>query len=121
MNDDNFKELKEFVEFLFDLVNVYDKAKADGKLSLTDLQYLPGLFFSAQSGFNHLGNPVERWKAMTEADRLALIELAKTRFDLPNDELEMLFERWFDAGLVIADLVHDTVAFVRRDDASDAS
>lgn len=119
MNDD-FKELQEFVNFLFDVVDAAVASKADGVLNLADLQYVPTLFFSAQRGINGLGNPAKRWKDLPDGDRVALRELAKTRFDLSDDQLEALFERWFDAGVIVAELVADTVAFARRDDVADA-
>lgn len=118
--NENFKELKESVEFLFDVVDAARAAAGDGKLDFADLQYVPSVFFSAQRGINGLGHPGKRWKELATGDRLALLELGKTRFDLPNDELEALFERWFDAGVIVAELIADTVAYAKRDDATDA-
>lgn len=120
MNDDNFKELKEFVEFLFDVIDISRAAGKNGKLDLLDLQYVPSLFVSAQRGINNLGNPIERWKALQQGDRDALLDLGKTRFDLPNDALEALIERWLDAGVIVAVLVSDTLAHARRDEADAA-
>lgn len=112
---EDFKELREFVEFLFDVIDISRAAAKNGKLDLLDLQYAPTLFVSAQRGINNLGNPSDRWKALPEGDRNALLELGKTRFDLPNDQLEALIERWLDAGVLIAVLVSDTLGFARRD------
>lgn len=117
--NDNFKELKEFVEFIFDVVDISRAAAKNGKLDLLDLQYAPTLFTSAQRGINNLGNPIQRWKELPEGDRLSLLELGKTRFDLPHDELEVLIERWLDAGVIVAVLVSDTLAFARRDNDAD--
>lgn len=117
---DDFKELQEFVNFLFDVLDTSRKAAANGKLDLIDLQYVPSLFVSAQRGINGLGNPVKRWKALPDGDRLALLELGKTRFDLANDQLEALIERWLDAGVIVAELVTDTLAYAKRDDEADA-
>lgn len=112
---DDFKELQEFVEFLFNVLDASQGAAKNGKLDVFDLQYVPKLLMSAQTGINGLGNPIKRWKALPQGDRNALLELGKTRFDLPNDQLEALIERWLDAGVIVAVLVNDTLAYARRD------
>lgn len=111
---DDLKELQELVNFLFDLPDTYEKVKSDGKVDFADLQYALPLFLSAKSGIDGIGNPLQRWKALQPHEKDVVKATAKLRFDIDDDVLEMLIERWFEAGVMVAELVADTITYSRK-------
>lgn len=110
----NLKELVELVNFLFDLPDTYKKAQADGKFDFSDLQYVLPLFNSAKAGIEGIGNPLQRWRELSEEEKALVMQTVKARFDIADDVLEVLIERWFEEGVRLAELVGDTIAYATQ-------
>ena len=101
MNSD-LKELKEVVVFGFDLVEVIPVL---GKKDYVALIVRVGpLFESAKAAIDNIGNPIARFRSLSAAERLELTQLAKERFDIPDDELEQLIEDSIDAVVIVVGL-----------------
>ena len=110
----NLKELQELIDFLFELPATYEKVKADGKVDFADLQYALPLFLSAKAGIEGVGNPLKRWRALSAAEKAIVIGNVKANFFLSDNALEGLIERWFETGVMLAELVADTVAYTKK-------
>lgn len=111
--DENYQELKEGVDFLFAIPEVIEKSKADGHIDLSDLQYGLGLYTKAKAGIEGIGNPAKRFKDLPREDRRNLITYAQQKFDLKNDGLEELIERWFEWVYLTGELVTDSIAMAK--------
>lgn len=111
--NDNFKELQELLDFLFDAPEIFQQAKADGKIDLRDLPLVWPLFNSGQDAYENLGNPAARFRACTPDEKAALLQRAKDRFDIADDVLENLVERWLDAIVLVGGLVTETIVYVK--------
>lgn len=111
--NDNLKELQELVDFLFDAPEIFLQAKADGKIDLRDLPLVWPLFTSAQDAYEDLGNPAARFRACSPEEKRTLFQKGKDRFDLEDDVLESLVERWLDAVVLVGGLVRETVGYFK--------
>jgi hypothetical protein len=89
---ENVKELRELLTLLFALQGAMVGALKDGKFSRFDLLQFWGIVPLIKPAFEKLGNPIERYKALTLDERAELVEELKVGFDLPNDEVETLIE-----------------------------
>lgn len=112
----NLKELRELLQFLFGLQSALTGALEDGKFSRLDLLRFWSVVPLAKPAFENLGNPIQRYKALTPIEKSGLIEELKAGFDLPNDEVEGLIKdsltlavanielakRWANVGKVAA-------------------
>ncbi len=113
---ENLKELRELLVFLFAFQGALVGALKDGKFSRLDLLQFWGVVPLAKPAFEKLGNPIQRFKALTPDEKAELIEDMKVGFDLPNDEVESLIEesltlavanielykRWANLGKTVA-------------------
>jgi hypothetical protein len=108
--NENLKELKEGLGFFFALQDGTTEATADGKVDGGDVRVLFPIFQAAKDGFEGLGNPIERWKALSSEEREQLFDYVRERFDLPNDILEILIE---DTLLAIVDVVRISKRWVK--------
>jgi hypothetical protein len=98
MNSD-LKELKEVVVFGFDLVEIIPVLGKKDYFAL--IARLGPLFESAKAAIDNIGNPIARFRNLSAEARLELAQLAKERFDIPDDELEQLIEDSIDAVVVV--------------------
>ena len=97
MNSTNLSELQDVLAFGFDISDALQAAAADGSFDLKDVPKFLPLYGSAKAAIEGIGNPVARFKNLTPGERAELVEFAKERFDIPNDELESLIEDTLDA------------------------
>jgi hypothetical protein len=89
---EDYRELHELLTFGFNFQDALIRSLEDGKIDFTDIGNIWPLATSAGPAFKGVGNPLSRLSNLTELEREALIELARQRFDLPNDMLELLIE-----------------------------
>jgi len=108
--NENYKELKEALDFGFSVQDAIVEATADGEVNGSDIRVLFPVFQTAKEGFEGLGNPIERWKALPSELREKLFDYARERFDLPNNLLEILIE---DTLLAVADVVRVSQRWVK--------
>lgn len=110
IQDENFQELKEALAFGFSVQDGIVQATADGKIDSDDVTVLFPIFQTAKVGVEGLGNPLARWKDLSDEKREELFDYARERFDLPNDILELLIE---DTLLAVADVVRVSQRWVK--------
>ena len=90
--NDNLKELKEVLAFGFDGMDAFKLAAEDKEFSISDLKYLFPLYASAKAAIDNIGNPWERFQALNADERFDLLQYVKERFDIADEELELLIE-----------------------------
>lgn len=90
--NDNLKELKEVLAFGFDGMDAFKLAAEDKEFSISDLKYLFPLYSSARAAIDNIGNPWERFQALNADERFELLQYVKERFDIADEELELLIE-----------------------------
>ena len=86
------KELKELLDFGFDMVDAIEKSLDDNKISLSDLpKFIPALTTSGKAfgGLQLVGAEI---KDLDDDEMAELMAFARQRFDLPDDSLEFLIE-----------------------------
>lgn len=88
----DYTELRELLAFGFNFQDALVRSLEDGKIDFTDIGNLWPLATSAGPAFKGVGNPISRLAALTDEERIALIDFARTRFDLTDDMLELLIE-----------------------------
>lgn len=92
MLSQDYQELHELLIFAFNFQDALVRSLSDGKIDFSDIGNLWPLATSAAPAFKGVGNPLSRLSNLSDIERGALIELARQRFDLPNDMLEILIE-----------------------------
>lgn len=92
-DEENEKEIRELLEFGFDAQDAINNSLAnDGRIDAKDFPYLFPLLSSAGPAFENVGNPLARWKELSQAAKDRVKAWAKERFDLIDDYLEFLIE-----------------------------
>lgn len=95
-NGNDYQELVELLDFGFDFQDGLNESLKDGKIDWKDAGNFFSLIGSAGPAFDNLGNPVERYRALTAAKKSDLMAHARERFDLNDDVLEILIEDTLD-------------------------
>ena len=91
------KETKEVLNFGFDLLEAIIKSLEDKKFSIvTDAPRFVPVIFSAAKAFSGIELVKEELKDITEEEQQELIAELKKRFDLKNDNVEILIEDVLD-------------------------
>lgn len=91
-DEENIRELKEALAFGFELQNALVKTFEDKKVSWTDGWHFWGPVRTVAPAFNNLGSPVKRYTALSADGRTILRAEFREKFNLPDDELELLIE-----------------------------
>ena len=105
------KELKEAVEFVGEFVTAIDKAKADGKVDVNDLgSFLPAMMIAPQA-FMGLDEAKLEAKDLSEVELVELKESFAAKFDLIDDQAELLFEEAMSVVLSVYGMVQKVKAF----------
>jgi hypothetical protein len=91
------KETTEVLNFGFDLLEAIIKSLEDKKFSIvTDAPRFVPVIFSAAKAFSGIELVKEELKDITEEEQQELIAELKKRFDLKNDNVEILIEDVLD-------------------------
>lgn len=91
------KETTEVLNFGFDLLEAIIKSLEDKKFSIvTDAPRFVPVIFSAAKAFSGIELVKEELKDITEEEQQELITELKKRFDLKNDNVEILIEDVLD-------------------------
>jgi hypothetical protein len=91
------KESKEALDFVLSLASAVGKAVEDGEVSFGDVMHFVGPLRKAGDAFENGKGILPELKDLDAAERAELLALAKEKLDLPNDELEAMVEKGFDA------------------------
>lgn len=104
----DFKELQELLKFGFDIQKAISMSLAgDGVVNFRDLPFFLLPFQSAGAAFKNLGNPLRRYRMLSDQERLQLIAWAKSEFQLNKANVEDLIEDTLDVA-------YSNIALVRR-------
>ena len=107
MNQENVKELQEILVFGFALQEAITKTLEDRRVTWLDVFKFSSVISTIKPAFENAGNPIERYKALTQQEKTNLLEELKMGFDIPNDEIEELVEQTLD-------VVVTNIALARR-------
>lgn len=88
----DFKELKELLDFAFAFQAAMANILKDGKVTWTDARHFFPVLGKVKPAFKDIGNPVTRLRALPEFERDMLIDFAEENFTLPRQALEALIE-----------------------------
>ena len=89
---ENFTELKELLDFGFNFQDAMIRSLEDGKIDLADIGNIWPMLVTAGPAFKDLGNPIHRLQNLQPEEAAQLMQMARDRFDLPDDVLEILIE-----------------------------
>lgn len=95
-NQYGIDELLELIDGVIDTKKMYEKVMADGKLTLTDIQYLPAFFGSAYQAIEGSNLIIPQYLDLDEKECEAVKNHFKTNFELENDGLEAFIEDFFN-------------------------
>ena len=99
------QELKDVLAFALSVHMAYDKAKADGKIDLTDLPLAVGPIMKLLPAIDGISKVPAELKDLTDEERDALMEWAKAEYDIADDALEALVEGGIALALHVAQYV----------------
>lgn len=91
--DNDLKELVDVLEAIFLAQEAYVKAKADGKLDLSDILYLLPVVEKADDAIVGINKIPLAWKTATEAEKQVVYNYFVEAFDIPNDKIEVKIEK----------------------------
>lgn len=106
------KETIEFLDFAFGLADATQKSlTADGKINLFDVPNYVAVSFKAPAAFAGIELVPKELASLSEEDRKEIITYFEQRFDLPNDELEVLIENTLAAGWAFAESLRAIIMY----------
>lgn len=86
------KETEDLLIFVTRLANSIDKTLADGKVGVTDVQYLFDPLLAAKAAFEGVNSLDDELADLSDAEASALVDLVARELDLTNDASEELAE-----------------------------
>lgn len=92
LSTNNLKELRELLAFAFELQDAIRKTLEDRRITIIDIRHFIPLIFVVKPALEDLGNPLDRYKALTDGEKLELWAYAKTRFNLGDEDINALIE-----------------------------
>jgi len=105
LNNAELNELVQLIDFTFTLIDALTQAKQnDGKIDLRDFPLLFPVIMTASPAFDNISVIPNAWMNSSQEDRDAIVAYFKTRFDLPNDEIEVKIEKLAAAAVSISDV-----------------
>lgn len=106
------KETIEFLDFAFDVADaVQASLNDDGKITLKDAPRFFGAIWKMPAAIGGLQEIPTELRDLEPEERAQVIAFAKKRFDLPDDELEVLIEATLESGWVFAQNIRDLVKY----------
>ena len=99
------KELKELVFLGLELGNAVGKSLEDKKLDLADAVYLWPVLQAAPAAVEDASKALAEAKAASPSDWAILVEEAKVKFDLADDDKEKAVEAAMDAAVCLVKAV----------------
>lgn len=86
------QETKELLDFGFKLQEGIISAMEDNKASLLDIPAFVPAIMSAPKAFANVHQVLAELKDLNSDERTELLEFARERFDLPDNDLEIIIE-----------------------------
>lgn len=95
------KETKELLVWIWDLVEGIQKSAEDGQVNFMDVPNFLPLIQSSTSAFGGIQKVTAEILDLDDAEQAEIVELARNRFDIPDDMLERRIEDSIDQALSI--------------------
>ena len=109
------KETIELLEFLFDLGDATQASLADdGKISIGDAPKFFGVVWKAPVAIGGIQNVPKELSDLSEEGKAEVLAYVRQRFDLPDDELELLIEDTLQLGFSLAGNVSRWLKYSRK-------
>jgi uncharacterized NAD-dependent epimerase/dehydratase family protein len=105
MESQGIQETKDLLKFVVSLGMAVDKIKADGKVDITDIQFLMSPLTQAGKAFEGVKHVKSQLKDLSAEEAKELVEFAENQLDLSNDKLEHTIETALKLGLDIFNYV----------------
>ncbi len=105
MESQGIQETKDLLKFVVSLGMAVDKIKADGKVDITDIQFLMSPLTQASKAFEGVKHVKAQLKDLSSEEVKELVEFAENQLDLSNDKLEHTIETALKLGLDIFNYV----------------
>jgi hypothetical protein len=102
----SIKETKDLLVFVSRLGNSIDKTLADGKVSVTDTQYLFDPLFAAGAAFTGFADIPAEIDDLDDAEAMELVSVVANELDLSNDAAEHLSEEGLALAIAIVQFVN---------------
>jgi len=102
----DIKEVKELVVFAARLGNSIDKSISDGKVSVTDIQYLFDPLFVAGQAFNGFAEIPAELADLDDQEAAELVAVIENELDIANDVAEGLAEDGLALAIAIVQFVN---------------
>ena len=87
-----YENIYEILSVPLALYSAYDKAKADGKIDASDIQYLVGPLLKLPSAIDQANLSIKELQTLTGDDRSKLMQRLSAEFDIGDDALEAKIE-----------------------------
>lgn len=100
------KETKDLLVFVTRLANSIDKTLADGKVTVTDTQYLFDPLFAAGAAFNGFAQIPEEIADLDDMEAAELVNVVAQELDLRNDQAEHLSEEGLALAIAVVQYVN---------------
>ena len=100
------KETKELLVFVSRLANSIDKTLTDGKVTVTDAQYLFDPLFAAGAAFNGFAQIPSEIAELDDKEVAELISVVENELDLRNDQAEQLSEEGLALAIALVQYVN---------------
>lgn len=108
------KETLELLGFLFDLADATQASvKDDGKITFSDVPKFLSVAWKAPMAFGGLQEVPREFKTMSAEGRAEVLDFVRLRFDLPDDQLELLIEDTIASGWHFADSLQRLIQYRR--------
>lgn len=106
------KETIEFLDFAFDMADATQQSLAsDGKINLMDVPNYIKVAFKAPAAFGGIELVPRELADFTDEERLEVLNHVSKRFDLPNDELEVLIENTLASAWSFAENLRKLITY----------
>lgn len=106
------KETLEFLDFAFDTADAVQAAiNDDGKITLKDAPKFFGPLWKMPAAIGGLQEIPKELADLTPDERAEILAFAKRRFDLPDDELEVLIEQTLESGWEFAESIRALITY----------
>ena len=99
MESQGIQETKDLLKFVVTLGMAVDKIKADGKVDITDIQFLMAPLTQAGKAFEGVKHVKAQLKDLSAEEAKELVEFAQKHLELSDEKLEHTIETALKLGL----------------------
>lgn len=108
------KETIEFLDFAFDTADAVRASLADdGKITLKDAPKFFGAVWKMPAAIGNMQEIPKELAGLTDDERVEIMNFVRRRFNLPDNELEVLIEATLEAGWIFAENIRELIKYRR--------